>query len=114
MRFKIGDYSIEKTFIIINKTSYPINGVAILRKHFAILDTEQGTNDIPKIKITKALTDEMQICNPEHSQSEQRANKQYQHKPPCHPRANSCEKRPHNNWEITTQLIAAPAGGLSK
>ena len=46
------------------KTSYPIIGLAFLRKHSAILDTAQGTIDFPKIQITLALTNEMQKCNP--------------------------------------------------
>ena len=47
-----------------NQTSFPIIGLAFLRKHAAILDTAQGTIDFPKIQITMALTDEMQKCNP--------------------------------------------------
>ena len=46
-----------------NQTSFPIIGLASLRKHAAILDTAQGTIDFPKIQITMALTDEMQKCN---------------------------------------------------
>ena len=64
IRFKIGEYTFEETFIIMNQTSFPINGLAFLRKHAAILDTAQGTIDFPKIQITMALTDEMQKCNP--------------------------------------------------
>ena len=64
LRFKIGDYTSEETFIVMNQTSFPIIGLAFLRKHAAILDTAQGTIDFPKIKITMALTDEMQKCNP--------------------------------------------------
>ena len=58
MKFKIGDYTFEQTFIILTKTSYPIIGLAFLRKHSAMLDTAQGTIDFPKIQITLALTDE--------------------------------------------------------
>ena len=47
-----------------NQTSFPITRLAFLRKHAAILDTAQGTIDIPKIQITMPLTDEMQKCNP--------------------------------------------------
>ena len=47
-----------------NKTSFPIIGLELLRKHAAILDTAQGTKDFPKIQITMALTDEVQNCNP--------------------------------------------------
>ena len=47
-----------------NQTSFPIIGLAFLRKHAAILDTAQGTIDFTKIQITMALTDEMQKCNP--------------------------------------------------
>ena len=47
-----------------NQTSFPIIGLAFLRKHAAILDTAQGTIDFPKIQITMALTDERQKCNP--------------------------------------------------
>ena len=54
----------EETFIITTKTSYPIIGLAFLRKHSAILDTAQGTGNFPKIQTTLALTDEMQKCNP--------------------------------------------------
>ena len=64
IRFKIGHYTFEETFIIMNQLSFPINGLAFLRKHAAILDTAQGTIDFPKIQITMALTDEMQKCNP--------------------------------------------------
>ena len=64
LRFKIGDNTVEETFIIMNQTSFPIIGLAFLRKHAAILDTAQGTIDFPKIQITMALTDEMQKCNP--------------------------------------------------
>ena len=64
MKFKIGDYTFEETFIIMTKTSYPIFGLAFLRKHSAILDTAQGTIDFPQIQITLALKDEMQKCNP--------------------------------------------------
>ena len=64
MQFKIGDYAFEETFIIMTKTSYPIIGLAFLRKHSAILDTAQGTIDFPKIQITLALKDERQKCNP--------------------------------------------------
>ena len=65
LRFKIGDYTFEETFIVMNQTSFPIIGLAFLRKHAAIIDTAQGTIDFPKIQITMALTDEMQKCNPE-------------------------------------------------
>ena len=64
LRFKTGDYTFEETFIIMNQTSFPIIGLAFLRKHAAILDTAQGTIDFPKIQITMALTDEKQKCNP--------------------------------------------------
>ena len=47
-----------------DKTSYPIIGLAFLRKHSAILDTAQGTLDFPQIHITLALKDERQKCNP--------------------------------------------------
>ena len=63
LRFKIGDYTFEETFIIMNQTSFPIIGLAFLRKHAAILDTAQRTIDFPKIQITMALTDERQKCN---------------------------------------------------
>ena len=46
------------------KPSYPIIGLAFLRKHSTILDTAQGTIDLPQIQITLCLTDEMQKCNP--------------------------------------------------
>ena len=64
LRFKIGDYTFEETFIVMNQTSFPIIGLAFLRKHAAIIDTAQGTIDFPKIQITMALTDEKQKCNP--------------------------------------------------
>ena len=64
LRFKIGEYTFEETFIIMNQTSFPIIGLAFLREHTAILDTAQGTIDFPKIQITMALTDERQKCNP--------------------------------------------------
>ena len=64
LRFKIGDYSFEETFIIMNQTSFPIIELAFLRKHAAILDTAQGTIDFPKVQITMALTDERQKSNP--------------------------------------------------
>ena len=64
LRFKIGDYTFEETFIIMTQTSFPIIGLAFLRKHAAILDTAQGTIDFPKIQITMALTDERQKWNP--------------------------------------------------
>ena len=60
LRFKIGDYTFEETFIVMNQTTFPIIGLAFLRKHAAIIDTAQGTIDFPKIQITMALTDEMQ------------------------------------------------------
>ena len=63
LRFKIGNYTFEETFIVMNQMSFPIIGLAFLRKHAAILDTAQGTIDFPKIQITMALTDEMQKCN---------------------------------------------------
>ena len=61
LRFKIGDYTFEETFIIMNQTSFPIIGLAFLRKHAAILKIAQGTIDFPKIQITMALTDEKPI-----------------------------------------------------
>ena len=64
LRFKIGDYTFEETFIVMNQTSFPIIGLAFLRKHAAIIDTAQGTIDFPKIQITMALTDEKQKCSP--------------------------------------------------
>ena len=64
LRFKKGDYIFEENFIIMNQTSFPIIGLAFLRKHAAILDTAQGTIDFPKIQIKMALTEEMQKCNP--------------------------------------------------
>ena len=64
IRFKIGDYTFEETFNVMNQTSFPMIGLAFLRKHAAILDTAQGTIDFPKIQITMELTDEMQKCNP--------------------------------------------------
>ena len=64
LRFKIADYTFEETFNVMNQTSFPIIGLAFLRKHAAVLDTTQGTIDFPKIQITMALTDEMQKCNP--------------------------------------------------
>ena len=57
LRFKIGDYTFEETFFIMNQTSFPIIGLAFLRKHAAILDTAQGTIDFLKMHITMALTD---------------------------------------------------------
>ena len=48
MEFKIGDYAFDETFIIMTKTSYTIIGLAFLRKHSAILDTAQGTNQVPE------------------------------------------------------------------
>ena len=64
LRFKIGDYTFEETFIVMNQTSFPIIGVAFLRKHAAILDNAHMTIDFPKIQIKMALTDEMQKYNP--------------------------------------------------
>ena len=64
MKFKIGGYTFEETFIIMTTTSYPIIVLAFLRKHSAILDTAQGTIDFPQIQITLALKDEMQKRNP--------------------------------------------------
>ena len=64
LHFKIGDYTFEETFIIMNQTSFPIFGLAFLRKHATILDTAQGTFDFPKIQIMVALKDGMQKCNP--------------------------------------------------
>ena len=63
LRFKIGDYTFAETFILMNQTSFPIIGLAFLRKHAAILDTAQGTIDFPKIQITMELTDEKQKRN---------------------------------------------------
>ena len=65
LRFQIGDYTFEETFIIMNQTSFLIIRLAFLRKHAAILDKAQGTIDFPKIQITMALTDEMQKGNPQ-------------------------------------------------
>ena len=64
MKFKIGDYTFEETFIIMTKTSYPLIGLAFLRKLSTIIDTAQGTRDFPQIQITLAIKDEMQKCNP--------------------------------------------------
>ena len=64
MKFKIGNYTFEETFIVMTQSTYPIIGLAFLRKHAAILDTAHGTIDFPKIQITLALKDEMQKCNP--------------------------------------------------
>ena len=64
LRFQIGDYTFEETFKVMNQTSFPIIGLAFLRKHAAILHTAQGTIDFLKIQNTMALTDEMQKCNP--------------------------------------------------
>ena len=64
VQFQIGDYTFEKTFIIMNQTSFPIVGLAFLRKHTAILDTAKGAIDFPKVQITMALTDEVQKYNP--------------------------------------------------
>ena len=47
-----------------NQMSFPMIGLAFLRKHAAILDTAHGTIDFLKIQITMALTDEMQNSNP--------------------------------------------------
>ena len=44
-----------------NQTSFPMIGFAFIQKHAAILDTAQGTIDVPKIQITTALTNEMPI-----------------------------------------------------
>ena len=57
MRFKIGDYTFEETLIEMNQTSFPLIGLAFLRKHSAILDRAQVTIDFPKIQITLALKD---------------------------------------------------------
>ena len=46
-----------------NKTSYTLLGLAFLSKHSAILDTQQGTTEFPKIQFTIALTDEMKKWN---------------------------------------------------
>ena len=64
LRFKIGDNTFEETFIVMNQTSFPIIGLAFLRKHAAIIDTAQGTTEFPKIQFTMALADEKQKCNP--------------------------------------------------
>ena len=64
LRFKMGEYTFGETFIIMNQTSFPVIGLAFLRKHAAILDTARETIDFPKIQITMALTDERQKCNP--------------------------------------------------
>ena len=64
LHIKIRDYTFEGTFIIMNQTSFPIIGLAFLRKHAAILDTAQGTIDFPNIQITIALTDERQSATP--------------------------------------------------
>ena len=63
MNINIGDKTLEEVFIITN-TSYPIVGVAFLRKHSAILDTFQRTINFPNIQITIGLTDEMPKCIP--------------------------------------------------
>ena len=59
MRFKIGDYTFVEKFIIMTQTLFPIIGLAFLRKHSSILDTDQGTKDFPRVQITRALTGEM-------------------------------------------------------
>ena len=74
LQFKIGDYTFEETFIVMNQTSFPIIGLAFLRKHAPILDTAQKTIDFPKIQITMALTDEMQKCNPKPIPSKRKVN----------------------------------------
>ena len=50
LRFKIGDYTLEETFIVMNQTSFPIIGLAFLRKHAAIIDTAQVTIDFRRSK----------------------------------------------------------------
>ena len=57
------DYINNNHPVSMNQTSFPIIGLAFLRKHAAILDTAQGTIDFPKFQITMALTDERQKCN---------------------------------------------------
>ena len=79
LRFKIGDYTFEETFVVINQTSFPIIGLAFLLKHAAILDNAQGTIDFPKIQITMALTDEMQKCNPKPITIKRKVNTLYRH-----------------------------------
>ena len=59
MRFQIGDYTFEETFIIMTRTSYPM-----IREHATIGDTAPGAIDFPMIQITMVLTDETQKCNP--------------------------------------------------
>ena len=105
LRFKIGDYTFEETFIIMNQTSFLIIGLAFLRKHAAINKTAQGTIDFSKIQITMALTDERQWCNPKpithHNKDRSQA-----HNPsalyPDHLRNNPREYRTPNNWHNTT------------
>ena len=38
LRFQIGAYTFEETFIVMNQTSFPIIGLAFPRKHAAIPD----------------------------------------------------------------------------
>ena len=101
LRLKIWDYTFEETFIIMNQTSFPIIGLAFLRKHVAILDTAQGTIDFPKIQITMALTDEMKKCNPKHIMIKTDA----QHTIPAHSTRIICASIPVSNEHPITGTI---------
>ena len=64
IQFNIGTYTFTDTFVILSKTSFPINGLNFMRNHQAVIDTANGTINFPHIEMTLAMTDEMKKCNP--------------------------------------------------
>ena len=103
LRFNFNFYTFEKTLIVMNKTSFPIIGLEFLRKYAAILDTAQGTINFPKTRITMALTDEMQRCNPQ-ANHDRDGIKTYDTctRYPYRLRLHTSEYRTSNNWNNTT------------
>ena len=44
-------------------------GLNFMRNHHAVIDTANGTINFPHVKMTLAMTDEMENCNPKPLQS---------------------------------------------
>ena len=119
--FKLGDYTLEETFIVVNQTSLPIIVLAFLRKHAAILDTAQGTIDFPKIQITMGITDEMQKHNPKLIKTESKNTipahacraQRHPRRSPNFERSNSGQQS-GGRWQHCSRILRSPAGNRGR
>ena len=64
IQFNIGTYTFTDTFVKLSKTSFPINGLNLMRNHQAVIDTANGTITFPHVEMTLAMTDKKKNCNP--------------------------------------------------